>query len=185
MKCCASPLQRWPTLCSVDTQAPGLGFKDHSPNLKTHFDFSVISSSMCGFWDSHFSHHWAQNYNVCVGLSKDRTCAEMEEGMKAGSKGFSGSTHFGPINKTVCWMLSILILRSTDGIFLCSPLSLPVPNRHINSGDQTQDDTLQDSFCAGSGNRSTYFGVRRQSPSFVLHHLISHWMMWPQHLSVQ
>lgn len=44
---------------------------------------------------------------------------------------------------------------------------------------------VQDSFCAGSGNRSTYSRVRWQSPFFVLHHLIWYWKMWPQQLSVQ
>lgn len=57
-------------------------------------------------------------------------------------------------------MLFIQLLCLKDGISLCPPLNLPVPSGQINSGDQTQEDILPDSFCAGSGNRSTSFGLR-------------------------
>lgn len=153
-----------------------------------HFDFSVMSSSTCGLWDSHLSHHWAQNY-VCVGSSKDRMCVEMEDDMKAGSKGFSCSMPVWLLwtDQQDCLVGCCLFWFSAWQMgFSCAPHSVyqfPIDKSILVT--RHKGTHVQDSFCAGSGNRSTYSRVRWQSSFFVLHHLISYWKMWPQQLSVQ
>lgn len=165
VKCCvawiASLLQRGPTLHSVGTRPAVLAFRDRSLRAKNPLIFLSHVFFLVWLWglprlpspSSKLSCLCGQNIETVETLLPRsehiwEEDAEMEGEMKAGSEGFSRSMPIWLVwadQQDCLWV----IIHLKDGISLCPPLNLPVPKGQINSGSQTQEDTPQDSFCAG------------------------------------
>ena len=106
--------------------------------------------------------------------------AEMEEELKAGSKGFSCSM---PVR--LVWTDQPDCLQEA-GYSDSSPEKMGFSSAsHSNSQFPVGTSILVTRRSAGSGNRSTSFRARRYSPSFALHRAVSRWQTCPQRLGVR